>query len=132
MNQWCSHLPSTVSVVDGILGDLVDGELLHFDGTAGRASGSDSGQSTLGHDSNPRAVGVLLGELCQLLSNLDDVGCAPLVALSVGKGLGLVAESVVGVRKDAVELVLEELRYERRGERKQEGLLSQNRISEAL
>lgn len=132
MNRWCSHLPSTVGVVDGILGDLVDGELLDFDGTAGRASGSDSGQSALGHDSNPRAVGVLLGELGQLLSNLDNVGCAPLVALSVSKGLSLVAECVVSVREDAVELVLEELRNERRGERKHENLRSQNRISDAL
>lgn len=110
----------------------MDGEFLDFDGTAGRASGSDSGQSALGHNSNPRAVGVLLGKLGQLLSNLNDVGDAPLVALSISKGLGLVAEGVVGVREDAVELVLEELRNERRGERKHESLLSQNRISEAL
>jgi len=48
------------------------------------------------------------------------------VALSVGNGLGLVAECVVGVREDAVELVLEELGNERGGDGKHENLINQN------
>lgn len=119
------YLPSTVGVVNGVLRNFVHRELLDFDFTAGGNGSGDGGQSALGHNGNSRAVGVLLGQLSQLLRNLDNVGGAPFVALGVSNSLCLVAERVVGVGEDTVKLVLEELGNEGSGERKHKDLISQ-------
>lgn len=116
------HLPSTVGVGDVLLRNLVDVPLLDLNFTAGLHGSGDGGQSTLGDDGEPGAVGVLLGKLSKLLGDLDNVFGAPAVALGVRTSLGLVAEGVVGVGENGVKLVLEELRDERSRERKHEGL----------
>lgn len=82
----------------------------------------------MGDNSNPWAVGVL-GQLSQLLGDFDDIVGAPAVALGVGTSLSFVAESVVRVGQDSVELFLEELRNERSGEGKHEDLYLANLIS---
>ena len=116
------HLPSTVSVSDAVLGDFLDGPLLDLNFAAGLHRSRDSGQGTLSDNGSPWAVVVLLGQLSQLLGDLNDVLSAPAVALGVRTGLSFVAEGVVGVGQDFVKLVLEELRNERSRERKHEDL----------
>lgn len=116
------NLPGTVGVVDGLLGDLVNGKLLDLDGTVGRGNTDDSGVGALGDDSDTRALGVLLGQKGELLGDLNNVLGAPLVAGSVGTSLGLVTEGVVSVGQDAVQLLLEELGDEGSGEREHEDL----------
>lgn len=123
------YSPSTVGVGNAVLGDLVDGELLDLNFTIGLDRSRDGGQSSLGDDSNPWAVGVLLGQLSQLLGDFDDIIGTPAVALGVGTSLGFVAESVVRVGQDSVELFLEELRNERSGEGKHEDLYLANLVS---
>jgi len=115
-------LPSTIGVGDGVLGDLADSELLDFDLTVGLNRSGHSGQGTLGDNSDTRAASVLLRELSKLLGDLDNVVGTPAVALGVGTSLSLVAEGVVSVGQDGVELVLEELRDERSGEGEHEDL----------
>jgi hypothetical protein len=117
-----NYLPGTVGVVDGILGDLVNVEFLHIDGTGSRAGGNDGWEGALGNNGNTGTLGVLLGELSELLGNLSDVLGAPLVALRVGNGLSLVAEGVVSVWKNTVQLLLEELGDEGGGKRQHEDL----------
>lgn len=116
------YLPSTVSVGDGVLGDLAYSELLDLDLTIGLNRGCYSRQGTLGDNSNTRTAGVLLRELSKLLGDLDNIVGTPAVTLGVGTSLSLVAEGVVSVRQDGVELVLEELRDERSGEGEHEYL----------
>lgn len=122
------HSPSTVGVDDGILGDLADLELLHLDGTGSRADSDDGGESALGDNGNTGTFGVLLGELSKLLGDLGDILGAPLVALGVGNSLSLVTEGVVGVGKDAIQLVLEELSNERSRDGEHEGLMKINQL----
>lgn len=117
------HSPSTVGVVNGFLGDLADLELLHLDGTGSRADGDNGRESALGDNGNTGTLGVLLGELSELLSDLGDILGAPLVALGVGNSLSLVTEGVVGVGQDAIQLVLEELGNERSRDGEHEGLM---------
>lgn len=74
-------ITSTVSVIDGFLGDLADLELLHLDGTSSRADGDNGRESALGDNGNTGTLGVLLGELSELLGDLSDILGAPLVAL---------------------------------------------------
>lgn len=116
------HLPSTVGVDDAVLGDFLDGPLLDVNLTAGLHGSRDSGQGTLSDNGGPWAVVVLLGQLSQLLGDLNNVLSTPAVALRVRTGLGFVAESVVGVGQNFIELVLEELRNEGSRERKHEDL----------
>lgn len=116
------HLPSTVGVDDAVLGDFLDGPLLDLNLTTGLHGSRDSGQGTLSDNGGPWAVVVLLRQLSQLLGDLNNVLSAPAVALRVRTGLGFVAESVVGVGQDFIELVLEELRNEGSRERKHKDL----------
>lgn len=122
------HSPSTVGVVDGVLGDLADLELLHLDGTGSGADGDNGGESALGDNGNTGTLGVLLGELSELLGDLGDILGAPLVALGVGNSLSLVTEGVVGVGQDAIQLVLEELSNERSRDREHEGLMETKQL----
>lgn len=122
------HSPSTVGVVDGVLGDLADLELLHLDGTGSGADGDNGGESALGDNGNTGTLGVLLGELSELLGDLGDILGAPLVALGVGNSLSLVTEGVVGVGQDAIQLVLEELGNERSRDREHEGLMKKKKL----
>ena len=123
------YSPSTVGVSNAVLGDLVDGELLDLNFTIGLDRSRDGGQGSLGDNSNPWAAGVLLGQLSQLLGDFDDIVGTPAVALGVGTSLSFVAESVVRVGQNSVELFLEELRNERSGEGKHEDLYLVNMIS---
>lgn len=84
-------------------------ELLDLSITVAGGDSNDGRLKTLGDDHSTGTLGVLLGQHSQLLGNLDDVVGAPLVASRVGTSLSLVAAGVVGVRKNAVQLVLEEL-----------------------
>jgi hypothetical protein len=70
-------------------------------------------------------LGVLLGHGGELLGDLSNVGQTPAVVLRVGQSLGFVADQVVDVGDDFVELVLEELGDERGGEGEDEGLYNQ-------
>lgn len=117
------YLPSTVGVVNALLGDLVDAEFLDLNLAVGLGSSSDGGKGSLRHNGGSRAVGVLLGQLGQLLGNLDDIVSAPRVALGVGTSLRLVTESVIRVGQNGVELVLEELRDEGGRKRQHENLV---------
>lgn len=114
-------IAGTVGIVDLLLGDFVNGVLLSLNTACGRDS-SDGGKGTLGNDHDTGALGVLLLEGGELLSNFGDVGQTPAVALGVGEGLSFVADEVVDVGNDAVELVFEELRDEGGGEGEDEGL----------
>jgi len=116
--------PGTVSVVDGILGNLVNVELLDLNLAVGGSDADNSGLSTLGDNGNTGALGVLLGEQSKLLSDLNNVLGAPLVAGSVGTSLGLVTECVIGVGQNGIQLLLEELGDEGSGEREHEDLLA--------
>ena len=106
-----SHLPGAVGVVDLLAADDVDRVLGGL-----RPGDRDSGVSALGEDNGALLLGVLLGELGDLLSDLLDVLGSDVVGLSVSRSLGFVANEDVDVGQDRVELVLEELRDERRGE----------------
>lgn len=99
----------------------MDRELLDFNVAVG-ANGDNGGLKTLGDDHSAGTLGVLLGESSKLLSDLNNVLSAPLVAGRVGTSLGLVAKSVVSVRQDTIELVLEELGDEGGREVKHEDL----------
>ena len=101
----------------------MDVELLHLDLAAGLGGSDNGGIGALGDNGNAGAAVVLLGQLSQLLGDLDDIVGAPAVALGVGTSLGLVAEGVVGVGQNGVELVLEELRDEGSGQREHEDLV---------
>lgn len=116
------NLPGTVGVVDSIGGKLVDTELLDLDITAGGSDGNDGGLGTLGDNGDTGTLGVHLGEEGELLGDLDNILSTPLVALRVGKGLSLVADGVISVGENTVQLLLEELGDEGSGERKHEGL----------
>lgn len=106
---WNIGLPGTVGVVDGLLGKLVNRELLDLSIAVGRANGNNGRLKALGDDHSTGTLGVLLGQHSQLLGNFNDVLGAPLVTGRVGESLTLVAAGVVGVRQNAVQLVLEEL-----------------------
>lgn len=101
----------------------MDGELLDQSFTVGRANGNDGGLKTLGYDHSTGTLSVLLGQLSQLLRNLNDVLGTQVVASRVGAGLGLVAAGVVGVRQNAVQLLLEKLGDEGRREVEHEDLV---------
>lgn len=60
-------------------------------------------------------MGVLLWQGSELLGNLNNVCDPPTVRLGVGESFRFVADEVVSVRNNAVELVLEELRDKRSG-----------------
>lgn len=96
----------TSGVGDLGLVDLVDGEgldvVLALDGDDGRLG-------ALGDDGYALALGVLLGQVGQVLGDGRNVGGLEVVRLGVGGGLGLVADDVVPVRGGLVERVLEEL-----------------------
>lgn len=101
----------------------MDGELLDLGFTVGRGNGNDGGLKTLGDDHSTGALSVLLGQLSQLLGNLNDVIGAQVVARRVRASLSLVAAGVVGVRQNAVQLLLEELGDEGRREVEHEDLV---------
>lgn len=116
-------ITGTVGVVDFLLGDFVNGILLGLNTACGRDS-SDGGEGTLCDDHDTWALGVLLLEGGELLGDFCDVGQTPAVALGVGEGFGFVANEVVDVGNDAVELVFEELGDEWGGEGEDERLFS--------
>jgi len=121
-------ITSAVGITDLLLSDLVDGVLL--DGILA-LNGNDGRLSALGDDGNALSLRVDLGQICERLGNLLDVGETEAVRLGVGRRLALVADNVVPVRGRSVEGLLEELRDERRreGENKRlvalRGLLAQ-------
>ncbi len=101
----------------------MDLELLDVDLAVGLDHSRDGGEGALGNDSDSGTLGVLLGQLSQLLGDLNNVVGAPGVALGVGASLRFIAEDVVGVGHDAVQLILKKLRDERCGEREHESLV---------
>lgn len=112
---------STVSIIDLLLGDFVNGVFLGLN-AAGSRDSSHGGEDSLGNDHDTGALGILLLECGELLGNFGDVGQTPAVALGVGERFGFVSDEVVDIGDDAVELVFEELRNERGGEGEDEGL----------
>ena len=117
-----SSLPSTVGVVDGLLGKLVNVEGLDLNLTGLGGDGDNSLLGTLGNDGDTSTLGVLLGGESELLGDLNNVVSTPLVALRVDTSLSLVADGVVSVRENTVQLLLEELGDERSGQGEHEGL----------
>lgn len=99
----------------------MDGVLLGLNTACGRDS-SHGWEGTLCNDHDTGALGVLLLEGGELLGDFGDVGQSPAVALGEGEGFGFVADEVVDVGDDAIELVLEELGDEGGGEGEDEGL----------
>lgn len=101
-------IAGTVGVVDLLLADGVDGEGLDV---VGALLGHDGGLSAVGDDGDTGALGVLLGQVGQVLGDGGNVSRGDLeaVRLGVGGGLGLVADDVVPVLGRLVKGVLEEL-----------------------
>lgn len=114
-------ITSTVGVIDLLLGDFVNGVLLGLNATCGRDS-SHGWKGTLRNDHDTGALSVLLLESGELLGDFGNISETPAMALGVSEGFGFVADEVVNVGNDTVELVLEELRDERSGEREDKGL----------
>lgn len=111
----------TGGVVNLLLGDFVNGVFLGLNTACGRDS-SHGGEGTLCNDHDTGALGVLLLEGGEFLGDFGDVGQSPAVALGEGESFGFVADEVVDVGDNAVELVLEELGDEGGGEGEDEGL----------
>lgn len=120
MREW--NLPSTVSVVDLVLANGVDGDLLDLDLAALLCGDSDGGLGALCEDDGPGPLCVLLGAVGNGLGDLLDVLGVDVVRLGEGSGLSLVADEDVDIREDLVERVLEELCDERSGQVEDEGL----------
>lgn len=98
----------TIGVVDLVSTNSVDGELLDLILTLE----SDDGRvRALGDYGNAGPLGVLLGQIGEGLGDGGNVlgNAGEVVGVSVGGGLGLVADYVVPVRGGGVEWVLEEL-----------------------
>lgn len=111
----------TGGIVDLLLGDFVNGVFRGLN-AAGSRDSSHSGEGSLSNDHDTGPLGVLLLEGGELLGDFGDVSQTPAVALGVGESFGFVADEVVDVGDDAVELVFEELRDEGGGEGEDEGL----------
>ena len=102
------NLPSAVGVVNLLSSNGVDWELLDL-----VSNNSDSGVGALGEHNSTNPLRVLLGKRNDGLGNLLHILGGKVVRLSVGGGLGLVANEDFDVGEDLVELVLEELGDER-------------------
>lgn len=98
------------------------GVLLHI---IGALDGDDRRESALRDDGHARLLGVGLGQVGQGLGDGGDVGLGDRqgVRLRVRRGLALVADHVVPVRRAGVERVLEELGDEGRRDVDYEGLV---------
>ena len=102
------RITGTVGIMDLLLGDFVNGVLLDLNTACGRDS-SHGGESSLCNDHDTGALSVLLLKGSELLGDFGDVSQTPAVALRVSEGFGFVANKIVDVGDDAVELVFEEL-----------------------
>lgn len=87
-----------------------------------RALDSDGRVGALCEDNDALLLGVLLGQLGDLLSDLLDVLGGDVVGFGECGRLGLVSDQDIDVRQDRVELVLEELRDEGSREVENKGL----------
>jgi len=110
------------SVDNLLLADRVYRERLDFVLTLHR---HDRGVGALSDDGRPLALAVLLWQVRKVLGDGLDIVRVQVVRVGVGRGLGLVANHVIPVRRRLVERILEELRDEGCREREDEWLFAQ-------
>lgn len=115
-------ITGTVGVVDLLLSDGMNRVSLNLLATL---LGNDSRLSTLGNNGETGTLGVLLGQVGEVLGNGSNVGLSDpqVVRLGISGSLGLVADHVVPVLGGLVKGFFEELGNERGGKVDNEDLV---------